>query len=319
MQLNNQQFSKIKKAAGNFTSILFRLRLKAKQINQSKSAKAKKQTRIKEIEDEYNQLPMIYRKDLRKDFGEKDFERFDKSFQEKISARMSYRSNIRKQLLFTGFSTVSYDSVSGEIIGYSKTPNDGTDCDSEENTDCVGTSVYAVLSSDREGVLDSDSSEDCNSDSEVFLYSSGSLPEASYCVNGYHGYDDSSFCSFQGGGSVFTSEDCLTTPPAPNVATITFQPIAQNNLPIDEINGGLRIFPDDNSPMENANRQTIRVSASISEARAGQMVYFRSFDIDDPSTDLTIDPNGNLGDDNNGSVNNLKEGQLLIPAGSGGC
>lgn len=310
--LTDKQFAELKETSSNFSGQLSRLKLKAKKIKAFKKSQARKNGEVEKIEGQYNQLPLIYRESLRKVFGAQDFELFAKSFQEKIAAKMSYRFDEQSRLLFIGYSTITYNSAGGEIIGYSTTPNDGAGCD-EEYPICIGTGVYATLSGDEEGVLDSDSSETCNVDSDVFLYYSGSLPEVRYCVDASHLYDDSSFCGFQGGGSTSTSSDCLITPPLPNVTGVTFQTIALNNLPIDanpNIGGGLRLFPDDNTPMENANRQMIQVTAGISEPVAGRMVYFRNFDIDDPSDDTIIDPMGNAGNDNNGSVNGLREGQL---------
>ncbi|MGI8786229.1 MAG: hypothetical protein ACR2HG_00525 [Pyrinomonadaceae bacterium] len=310
LQLDDELFNKLKEASSNFSDEVSRLKSKAKKLNNSKISKAKKTGEMEKIENENNQLPLMYRENLRKVFGDKDFERFAESLREKIAAKMIYRLDAESKPSFIGYSTIDYDPASGEIMGYSATPNDGTDCDWEEGHSCVGTWVEATLSSDAEGNLDTESSETCNSDAEVFLYSSGSLPGVEYCVDGDHVYDDGSFCSFQGGGISSTSEDCLVTPLPPNVTSVDFQTIAPNNEPIDEINGGLRIFPDDNTPMENANRQTIQVTAGISEPVAGRTVYFRNFDVDDPSDDTTIDPNGTAGDDNNGRVNGLREGQL---------
>lgn len=313
LRLDNQQFGKLKEASSNFSDKASRLKLKAKKLNGSKSSKAKKSGEMEKIEKEYKQLPLMYRDSLQRVLGKQDFELFAKSVQEKIAAKMTRHFDTVSHLLFVGYSTISYNSSNGEIIGYSATPNEGYSCDLEEGHYCIGTGVYAVLSSDAQGTLDADSSETCNTTAEVYLYYSDAAPAVRYCVNANHLYDDSSYCSFQGGGISSTSENCLTTPPPPNVTGVSFQNIAPNSTPIDtnpNIGGGLRIFPDDNTPMENANRQTIRVSASISEARAGQTVYFRSFDVDDPSTDMTIDPNGNTENDNNGRVNNLREGQL---------
>ena len=65
--------------------------------------------------------------------------------------------------------------------------------------------------------------------------------------------------------------------------------------------GGLRIFPDKQSPQDAVDRRTVRVRAITSEPVPGLPVFFRSFDLDDPSSDdKPVDPNGPDGDDNLG-------------------
>jgi hypothetical protein len=115
--------------------------------------------------------------------------------------------------------------------------------------------------------------------------------------------------------------------PNPNVTEITFHQIApdtQRSVPIDSnplvgnIPGtdyGLRIFPDDDFPMENVDRSTIRVDASIGVDVPGKMVYFRTFDMDDPSVNSEIDPDL-AGMDNRGSVaGGGMAGRIRIPPG----
>jgi len=64
--------------------------------------------------------------------------------------------------------------------------------------------------------------------------------------------------------------------------------------------GGKRIFPDKQSHGdENPDRQKVRVVATyIGPVLENQRVYFKSFDVDDPSTSTVIDPLGNVGNDN---------------------
>ncbi len=65
--------------------------------------------------------------------------------------------------------------------------------------------------------------------------------------------------------------------------------------------GGQRIFPDKQSPTDTVNRRLVRVSAELPEERPNIRIYFRAFDVDDPSSNITpIDPNGNAGNDNRG-------------------
>ena len=65
-----------------------------------------------------------------------------------------------------------------------------------------------------------------------------------------------------------------------------------------------RIFPDAKQPDENINRKRIRVKATLSRPIQGVQVYFRNFDVDDPSSDSYIDENGATGNDN-------REGRII--------
>lgn len=68
--------------------------------------------------------------------------------------------------------------------------------------------------------------------------------------------------------------------------------------------GGWRFFPDATFPT-NASRNKVRVRAVLTSTLATATnvpVYFRCFDVDDPSTNATLDPNGALGEDNRGTV-----------------
>lgn len=88
--------------------------------------------------------------------------------------------------------------------------------------------------------------------------------------------------------------------PVGRVESVTWQPL---NGPLDnnpKAGGGLRIYPDRQSPSDTTDRRTIRVRA-VTSLGANKTVYFKAFDIDDPSTDAApVDPNGNMGNDNRG-------------------
>jgi uncharacterized repeat protein (TIGR01451 family) len=63
---------------------------------------------------------------------------------------------------------------------------------------------------------------------------------------------------------------------------------------------GLRIFPDKNDP-DDFPHDSLLVTATLSPRLPGVRIYFKSFDVDDPSTNaLPIDPNGSAGLDNFG-------------------
>ncbi len=86
--------------------------------------------------------------------------------------------------------------------------------------------------------------------------------------------------------------------------------------PIDNnpsLGGGSRIFPD-KATAAGAVRNRIRVRATTNVGQ-GQTVYFKSFDVDDPSTDVgPVDANGSAGADNRGTPLN---GLLATVGGSG--
>lgn len=87
-----------------------------------------------------------------------------------------------------------------------------------------------------------------------------------------------------------------------NVASLEFE---EHNSPLDSnpnAGGGLRMFPDKVSAGDTVNRRTVLIRARLSSAIAGVRVYFKGFDVDDPSTDDSpVDPNLDNGDDNRGA------------------
>ena len=66
--------------------------------------------------------------------------------------------------------------------------------------------------------------------------------------------------------------------------------------------GGLRIFSDKRTPNDMVDRSVVKVKAKLSAPIQGVPIYFKSYDIDEPSTDsLPIDTGGNSnGSDNRG-------------------
>ncbi len=109
--------------------------------------------------------------------------------------------------------------------------------------------------------------------------------------------------------TLLISPKTFTLPP--RVGTVVFESINNETInneltdseveTIPGINGrpSQRIFPDKKQPgEENINRKRVRVKASLTLPVQGIQVYFRNFDVDDPSTDILIDENGNVGNDN---------------------
>lgn len=99
---------------------------------------------------------------------------------------------------------------------------------------------------------------------------------------------------------------CIRTP---TVESVTFEMINSQVTPDNpaSLGGGSRIFPDKQSPADTTERRTVRVRARLAQSGGsptytqGAPVYFRNFDVDDPSADPIIDPMGSAGNDNNGS------------------
>lgn len=87
----------------------------------------------------------------------------------------------------------------------------------------------------------------------------------------------------------------------PRILSVVYEPI---DSPLDgnpNSGDGLRIFPDKQSPDETTNRKRVRVKATILPVRNNVRVYFKNFDLDDPSTDAApVDSNGVQGNDNRG-------------------
>ncbi len=111
------------------------------------------------------------------------------------------------------------------------------------------------------------------------------------------------------------------------VSKLEYEQILTDDLPLDvnpatNPGGGVRIFPDKKTPAETVDRRKIKVKAQYSQATAGVRIYFRNFDVDDPSADVApIDANDtasvNTGNDNNGNVDGTaatRGGLLSVPA-----
>lgn len=158
-----------------------------------------------------------------------------------------------------------------------------------------------------------DTAECFERNTSVLLESENAQPSSVYCINAVH-------VGATGGG---TTSDCLITP-GPKVLSVNYELIHTDDLPIDanpNAGGGLRIFPDKKTPNETVDRRRIRVKAQYSQMTAGIRIYFRNFDVDDPSADTApIDANDTptlkTGNDNNGNVDGTsatRAGVLHVP------
>jgi hypothetical protein len=100
------------------------------------------------------------------------------------------------------------------------------------------------------------------------------------------GYAPGSYA--MGGGSdtslIWIGDNEQPPPPPPKVVSTVWQAI---NSPLDtnpHLNGGARIFPDKQSPADAVARDIVDVVATVSPTPpAGTIVYFQSYDVDDPN------------------------------------
>jgi hypothetical protein len=82
--------------------------------------------------------------------------------------------------------------------------------------------------------------------------------------------------------------------------------------------GGSRIFPDRQTPGDTVNRRRVRVKAE-SSLGANATIFFKSFDLDDPSSDATaVDFNGNAANDNRGDRGTPQQTGILSQPNTAG-
>ena len=334
-RLTSEQSSTLKNYAGSFGNEVKKIE---KRYETARQAKNENLFLLDKLARERNQLLLEYRNRLRNVLGENSFENLDKFLQEKIALHIVYREDPITRIPSITQSLIDYDARNDEVCGYSVTD----EVAGRGGRDSVVNIVHATLESDLDGVVDEQEYEECNQSAEVYLYASGPRPNEGFCVMGEHQYaivpillfadekfDNNSLkstdtpsnrgCYYEKSENLPDTQDCLTIPPLPNVTGVSFQLIQPGSTAIDtnpNAEGGLRIFPDDDTPGDMTNRRRIRVTAGLSEQVAGKTVYFRNFDLDDPSTDMTIDPNGTTENDNNGNVNGSSAGQLSAMSAS---
>jgi len=118
-------------------------------------------------------------------------------------------------------------------------------------------------------------------------------------------------------GGVTTTANVIV---ADGVTSISLEKIDPASILDDNPNagGGKRTFPDKNSPSDTVNRKKVRVKV-LTSFGAGQTIYFKSFDLDDPSTDAApVDSNGSAGNDNRGGSGTSQQFGILSPVGGSG-
>lgn len=102
---------------------------------------------------------------------------------------------------------------------------------------------------------------------------------------------------------------CIRTPTVGSVVFEELNSSISNNPTGDFGNGvvfagGKRIFADRQFPNDETDRKVVRVKARLLTSGGnptytqGVKVYFKNFDVDDPSSDAIIDDNGTSGNDN---------------------
>ena len=77
------------------------------------------------------------------------------------------------------------------------------------------------------------------------------------------------------------------------------RPLTANDHPLGTV--GMKIFADKDTPGDGTDSRTVKVRATIAPVHAMVPVAFKTFDVDDPDTDMTVDPNGASGSDNRGA------------------
>lgn len=212
----------------------------------------------------------------------------------------------------TGSSSITVNEADHKLLGSSDTNFFSF------NVTPSNCSVSATMSGP--GVSESGTNSSCTQGNPaVYLQSTTYQPNTQYCIVGSHTLPNGS-CQ---------SQACIITPKA-KVTSVVFEQIATDDLPIDTNPNegyGYRMYPDDKIPDDIVDRRNILVKAKYSEPQSGVRIYFRNFDVDDPSADTApIDANDTAliksGNDNNGNVDGTtatKAGILAAPAGSSGC
>jgi hypothetical protein len=126
------------------------------------------------------------------------------------------------------------------------------------------------------------------------------------------------------GETVITGESPGFPSPAPLPVTV-FQVVTTDfftlGAPLDanpNQGGGLRIFPGKQTANGPVDR-TVRVTAQVMPALPDALLFFKSFDVDDPSSDTKpLDPNGSKGNDNLGEPQTGTLNLLAVPTNVAG-
>lgn len=253
-------------------------------------------------------LILRYKNDLRKSFGVYEFRKFDSYVKEKIGRNLEVSRS--GDLLTIGGSNITIVGSGNELYiqGYAVTFAFSLNAQQVEN--CA---VSATLTGQGVNLSGSDTDPTCaDHNPMVTLNARVYVPNTQYCINANH----------TRGMVTQTTGTCSTAPNPSRVKSITYELIATDDLQIDanpNAGGGLRIFPDKKTPNETTDRRKIRVRAKYYQTTPDIRIYFRNFDVDDPSANsapIDDEPTPNAGNDNNGNVDGTtatKAGKFLIP------
>ncbi len=228
-----------------------------------------------------------------------------KPFQE-ISYEDSYDESF-----IEGYSWIEYDSVNNEV--WSGSTTNGlcyvNNQESERDYECSATFVSAVLT-DEEGIGSiADEMYGTENFAEVYLFTTPTV-DGNYCVDGEHYIEDNNNELLYA-----QSSDCMNVELPQEISSLEFEEI---DSPIDDnptfgnhtLPDGKRIFPDKETPSDTTNRAKVRIKATISPVVENVEVHFKSFDLDDPSSNALPLDDETLAEDNRGEVNGNKEGVL---------
>lgn len=284
--LSDEQYQMVKSVAYNF--------INASAVTTDKNRKTK--------------LSLQYKAELKKLLGA-DFPRFDEYVKTDF-ARSIIIFGSNSSFAFFGSANISVNQATHQLLGVA-----GVSFNDALNRNLLSPcGVSATMSGPNVSEFGSNSSPDCGNPSpSVSLVSTTYLDNTQYCIT-------ANFTGIDQGPSTLTR--CVTTPGVPRVTAVTYEQIVTDDLLIDEnpnAGGGLRIFPDKKTPNEQVNRRKIRVRAKYGANTAGIKIYFRNFDVDDPSANtapIDNEASPNAGNDNNGNVDgtvNTRAGQFSLP------
>lgn len=255
---------------------------------------------------------LLYKNELKKLLNDDEFYRFDKF----VKTRLAKDMTVIKlgPLTFFGTAYISLNEATHELRGVA-----GISYNDNLNSQSTACSVSATMTGPNVSASGSDSADCEQRTPSVTLISTTYVDNSQYCIMG----------NYVISGQSSSSTSCLTTPGVPRVTSVTYEQIDTTDLLIDvnpNAGSGLRIFPDrKDSTTDMVDRRKIRVRAKYGIGTAGIRIYFRNFDLDDPSANsapIDVETIANEGDDNNGNIDgtaNTKAGLLAFPQGSSGC
>ncbi len=230
-------------------------------------------------------------------------------------AKISYSNNIFNSYVnsIEGDSFIGYDSADNEVWSISLT--EGT-CFHNRNegdglyNDCSSASVDAGISDSDGTAIAVDGNSSNSNSAELYLYATPEI-DGQHCVDSEHSVeDDSDYTS-----DYTQSYDCVNVdiPANSEISSVEFQEL---NSPLDtnpgngnpNTNIGERIFPDKTNPGDISDRSTVVVNATVFPAKENVEIYFKTFDMDDPSADTAPIDDESIAQDNRGNVSGKKEG-----------